>query len=404
MNFCTFGKNFYVLHFCHLAADYTLIYMTQNLNRRAFFKTEAPPCCLRINPLDTTIVYFGTYSLIKGNYRKGTIEIWKLNSKDGKFDTPDEDSINLGNLPIRGERLKTIDTHGAVLDIKIDSKSIDSSSDSLLLSTAHSTGNITFWKISKEDPTDVSLNEDVQLFDEPSVAGETLVTSINFHPRKNILVFTTTTGNVGYYDYERLPNLDAGEYFPTEHSLEAWYADWGHLPAFENVVFSGGDDAQLIAHDIREPIPIFTTSRIHDAGIVSILTARENWCNNVVDPYTIWTGGYDDQLCVLDLRAGVSTGGNLFNGIPPLVKEKYNLGGGVWRLIPSPRVNDYRVLTCNMYDGGRILEYNPDTAQNVTVKGYFKGEHSSITYGGDWIGNTAVSCSFYDNVVQIWEV
>ncbi|KAG0688462.1 hypothetical protein C6P40_000922 [Pichia californica] len=384
--------------------------MTHNLERKAFFKTDSPPCCLRINPLDSSIIYFGTYTLIKGNERKGSIEIWKLNESldpNSSTDCPDNEIISFDKLPLKGTKIKTISTHGAVLDIKIDPKSITSSDSSLLLTTGHSTGNITFWKIDKENATNITEISDIQLFPEStSNSDETLITSINYHPRKNWLVFTTTTGNVGYYDYENPSNETndtALTLLDTEHSLEAWYADWGHQQSLDNVIFSGGDDAKLIAHDIREPMPIMETTRIHEAGIVSILTGRSNWCENITDPYVIWTGGYDDQLCVLDLRAGLNTtGGSLIPGIPPLVKEKHNLGGGVWRLIPSPHVNDYRVQTCNMYDGGRVVSYNKDTAQDVEVVGFYKGEHSSITYGGDWVGDNIVTCSFYDNVVQIW--
>lgn len=380
--------------------------MTHNLRRRAVFNTEAPPCCLRINPLDSTIVYFGTYTLIQGNDRKGTIEIWKLRSKEGTTDVPDEQNINLDDLELQGIKLGSIPTHGAVLDIKIDSKSITSNGDSILLSTAQSTGNITLWKIKKDDPLDIKEVSDVQLFPEStSNLGETLITSINFHPRKTYLSFTTTTGIVGYYDYSEGSNSNEPVCFGKEHSLEAWYADWCHLEALDNIVFSGGDDARLIAHDTRVPFPVFETSRIHDAGIVSILTARSNWCENVTDPYIIWTGGYDDQLCVLDLRAGANmNNGALFEGMPPMLREKHNLGGGVWRLIPFPKENDCRVFTCNMYDGGRMLAYDSSNAKNVEVKNYYKGDHSSITYGGDWIGDVAISCSFYDNVVQVWEV
>lgn len=371
--------------------------MTQNLERKAVFKTASPPCCLRINPIDPTIVYFGTYTLIEGSNRTGTIEIWKLNDKpDGKLDIPDDSNINIDELRVKGQQLKCINTKGAVLDIKIDSKSINSNDDYFILATAQSLGNITFWKVNKLDPLDITETSDVSIFDDP----ESLITSINFHPRNTYLSFTSTTGYVGYYDYS---TSNTTTFFESQHTLEAWYADWCHLSPLDNIIFSGGDDTQLIAHDLRTPTPIFTTSRIHDAGIVSILTSRNNWCKYVNNPYMIWTGGYDDQLCVLDLRAGNSSD-SLFQGITPLVKEKHNLGGGVWRLIPSPDINDHRVLTCNMYDGGRILTYDDSNAQNVQVSGYFKGAHSSITYGGDWIDQTAITCSFYDNVVQIWNV
>lgn len=383
--------------------------MTHNLSREAFFKTDSPPCCLRINPLDSSIIYFGTYTLIEGNKRNGSIELWKLADNEVHPDaTPDkpDDSIITEHLPLCGEKIKTIPTHGAVLDLKIDPKSNSSSSSSMLLATAHSTGNITLWNIDKLDGTKVSQVLDIQLFPEPTGSEETLITSINFHPKNNYLVFSTTSGLVGFYDYGTgSSSVDENmTIMSSEHSLEAWYADWGHFEPLENVIFSGGDDAKLIAHDIREPMAIMETTRVHDAGIVSILTGRESWCNTVTDPYVIWTGGYDDQLCVLDLRAGVNTtGGSLLHGIPPLVKEKHNLGGGVWRLIPSPHQTDYRVMTCNMYDGGRIVSYNNETAKDVEVVGHYKGEHSSITYGGDWVEDKIVSCSFYDNVVQVWD-
>lgn len=371
--------------------------MTHNLERKAVFKTSSPPCCLRINPIDPSIVYFGTYTLIEGSNRTGTIEIWKLHeSVDGKLDHPDDSNINVEELPIHGEKLKCINTKGAVLDIKVDFKSVNSSDDHFILATAQSLGNITFWKINKADPLDIAEISNISILDD----AESLITSINFHPRKTYVSFTSTTGYVGYYDYSNPDSMPT--FFECQHTLEAWYADWCHLSPLENIIFSGGDDQTLIAHDLRIPTPIFTASRIHDAGIVSILTSRDSWCNSAINPYMIWTGGYDDQLCVLDLRAGGHS--DLFQGIPPLVKEKHNLGGGVWRLIPSPDVDDHRVLTCNMYDGGRILNYDNSNAQNVQISGFFKGDHSSITYGGDWVEKTAITCSFYDNIVQIWNV
>lgn len=386
--------------------------MTHSLSREALFKTNSPPCCLRINPLDPSIVYFGTYTLIEGNNRKGSIEIWRIGKKkdvDSSFSTdfPDDGDVSPDNLPILGTCLKVIPTHGAVLDIKIDPKSIHSIDSSLLLATASSTGNITFCKIEKDDGTAFIEVADVQLFPEATLrSDETLITSINFHSNKNYLVFTATSGVVGYYDYEsptKFPEESSVRFFGSEHSLEAWFADWGHHGLLDNVVFSGGDDAKLIAHDIREPMAIMETSRIHDAGIVSILTGRQSWGEKVTDQFVIWTGGYDDNLCVLDLRAGLgSTGGSLIPGLPPIVREKHNLGGGVWRMIPSPHTNDSRVMTCNMYDGGRVLSYNEQTAQQVEVVGNYKGEHSSITYGGDWVGDKIISCSFYDNIVQVW--
>lgn len=342
------------------------------VERSGKFLTKEPPCCLRMNLVDPNIVYFGTYTLLEGSNRKGSIEIWDVS---------------------KSEHLKTHETHGAVLDVKLSPNFVND----MIMVTGHSTGNICIWKINENDYTDIKLLKDHQLFDEPNGDDETLITSVNFHQLESSkLVYTTTTGMVG------ILNLETGDNQILEslqHDLEAWYADFYQIPKFSNVVLSGGDDMQLIGHDIRQSMPIFQTKRVHDAGIVSILTPRHDWCPD--NENRVWTGGYDDQLCVLDMRMGINEEEeNSIWGMPPLVKEKHGLGGGVWRLIPG---SENRVMTCNMYDGGRILKHD-DNGLGVEVISQFKGDHESITYGGDWIGNKIVSCSFYDKVVQTWAV
>jgi diphthamide biosynthesis protein 7 len=53
-----------------------------------------------------------------------------------------------------------------------------------------------------------------------------------------------------------------------------------------------------------------------------------------------------------------------------------------------------------MYDGARIVEHN----ETFNVMKYFKNDHESMVYGCDWSldGDRIASCSFYDNVIQIW--
>lgn len=335
------------------------------LTRDAIFKAQEPPCCLRIHPRHPHLVFLGTYTLVEGTNRKGSIEVW------------DTDTQTL---------LQTYPTHGAVLDIKLSPRFEE---DSMLV-TCHSTGNISVWKVG--ELTELTHLHDHQLFEEPVGDSETLITSLNFHMNvAALLVFTTTTGVVGTL------NLETGscQILAGEHSLEAWYADFHQLPQYSNVVLSGGDDMQLVGHDIRQEMPVFQTKRLHDAGIVSILTPREGW--SMQNEHRVWTGGYDDNLCVVDLRMGNGDEGTW--GMPPLGREKHNLGGGVWRLMP---VSDNRVITCNMYDGGRVLNHQDGEGVQVTSK--FKGDHESITYGGDWMDGKLVSCSFYDKVVQVWKV
>lgn len=342
-----------------------------NIERTGKFLTNEPPCCLRMNPLNPHVVYFGTYTLIDGSNRKGSIEIW---------DVPNS------------QHLKTYDTHGAVLDIKLS----PNFATDLILVTGHSTGNICVWKVNVNNYTELQLLKDHQIYDEPNGSDETLITSVNFHQLEtSSLVYTTTTGIVGLLNLE----TGASQELDTQHDLEAWYADFYQIPKFSNVIMSGGDDMQLIGHDIRQSMPIFQSKRVHDAGIVSILTPRSDWCP--YEEHTVLTGGYDDQLCVLDMRMDINEeDNNSIWGMPPFVKEKHDLGGGVWRLIPGC---DNRIMTCNMYSGGKVLKHDGNGHQ-IEILGEFKGDHESITYGGDWIGDTMVSCSFYDKVVQTWAV
>lgn len=338
------------------------------LLRDGVLHTDEPPCCLRINPLEPSVAFFGTYTLIEGQNRKGSIEIWNV---------------------YEGQKLNVVATNGAVLDIKLSPEFTNNS----LLCTAHSTGNVCVWKVSHN--YDLDLVNEFQLYAVPDGSAETLITSINFHDiAPHLLVYTTTTGLVGTLDL----NTGAVEELDAQHDLEAWYADFYQIGGkFSNVILSGGDDMNLIGHDMRQKGLIWQSKRIHDAGVVSILTPRKSWCPS--EENRVWSGGYDDQLVVMDMRMGQNDDDS-FWGMPPTVKEKHNLGGGVWRLIPG---KDNRILTCNMYDGGRILGHDDD-GLNVEVQRTFKGDHESITYGGDWVDGKAVTCNFYDKVVQTWTV
>ena len=73
------------------------------------------------------------------------------------------------------------------------------------------------------------------------------------------------------------------------------------LVSLSQVVFTGGDDAKLIAHDLRTNQSIWNTGhRHHGAGVVSILSPGPNWNTN--NSNHLWTGSYDDSLRILDLR------------------------------------------------------------------------------------------------------
>ncbi|ODV84494.1 hypothetical protein CANARDRAFT_29040 [[Candida] arabinofermentans NRRL YB-2248] len=346
--------------------------MTDDLKRLDLFKTEKPPCSLRFLPSDINVVLLGTYDLNKDtNTRTGSIEIWKFN--ESKFMKLHTKILN----------------DGAILDLKFDPF------DDLKFITCNSIGIITIWKIGLDD-YDIELIDNINVFDQDD--GEVLITSIEFSTVINgLLTFTGTNGQIGTLN---LSNGDKSiNVFDTEHDLECWYGTFGCIGGLENVVFSGGDDRKLIGHDLRCQNEIFQTNRIHDAGIVSILTSKGSnkgigkFLNN---GYGLWCGSYDDSLSILDLRVGLNQ--DLIPGLPPKIIQKLQLGGGVWKLIENP--NHDKVLSCNMYDGARILDYSGD---EVKVDKYFKGDHESMCYGGDWNDKFIGTCSFYDCIVQIWQ-
>lgn len=326
-------------------------------------RTELPPCCLRVHPEDVSLVVLGTYKLEKDSgERHGSLDLYSY-----------------------GPNFKLIHSYpagSAVLDIKFNPK------DSSMLVSAHSTGCVVIWKVDTSEQL-LKQVQKCQLFDE-----STLITSIFFNPNNSRqLLCTLTTGELAIVDLEDL----TAEELSTSHELECWTGSFGELGQLQNVVFTGGDDSKLIAHDLRMNSKIWATGyNHHDAGVVSILNSGPNW--NVSNPHHMWTGSYDDNLRIFDLRLMDKQNPELITGYIPKVHQKENLGGGVWRLIPSP--TDNRVLTCCMYDGARIVDVKED---QFVVSKYFKGEHESMCYGGDWQDEkVVVTCSFYDNVVQAW--
>lgn len=320
--------------------------------RLLVFKTALPPCCVKYHPQDPTILFISTYKLEDGK-KTGSIDIYK------HIDEP--------------QLVKTFDTT-AILDLKIQGDRI---------ATAHSDGKVILWKFELEALELTQINQ-FQVFEET-------VTSVNFRDDK--VVATCTDGSISILDL----NDGSFEELPTRHDLECWISEFGELGEMSNVVFTGGDDSKLIAHDLRTQEMIWQTGpRFHDAGVVSILSAKPWW--NTTNPNQLWTGSYDDNLRIMDLRLMDPQNPSLMAGWLPKTIQQENLGGGVWRLIPSG--HDNRVLACCMYDGARIIDVKDDKFE---VTKYFKRDHESMCYGGDWKSNIVTTCSFYDHVVQVWD-
>lgn len=329
--------------------------------------TELPPCCVRIHPDDNKILLLGTYQLEDDGTRNGSIDIYRFEAS----------SLTL---------LHRYPTSTSILDIKFDP--FDSSN----IVTAHSEGNIMCWTYNLDSTLELKSNL-------PITESTNLLTSIFFSPiKQGSLLITSTTSPTLIYDL----NKQTFDILETSHSLECWTGNFGELGQLSNVVYTGGDDSKLIAHDLRSNSHIWsTTSRQHQAGVVSILSPTPHWNNS--NPHHLWSGSYDDNLRIFDLRLLDKDSPSLIPGNIPKTIHEENLGGGVWRLIPSPNTNDNRVFSCNMYDGARIII--PTENDHFDVEKYFIGEHESMVYGGDWAtkDNFIVTCSFYDKVVHTWE-
>ncbi|CCH47042.1 hypothetical protein BN7_6651 [Wickerhamomyces ciferrii] len=348
--------------------------------RIAFTKSKLPPCALRYHPLDSSLLFLGTYNLIKETgKRTGSIEIYKHNEQD-------QDSLEL---------IHSEPTESAILDMKF------SPHDDSLFITCHSTGDLTIWRYELDENKLINLHHQ-QIFEQ-----DVLITSLIFSQTlQNKILLTCTDGYLALVELQG-NSLTEPIFFGTQHELECWTGAFGNMAELSNVLFTGGDDGALIAHDLREPesMSIFHARRTHEAGVVAIQTSTFGNHNGVGDwfvdkPYTLWTGSYDDQLRSLDLRVVPDLG--IVNGIIPRVQNKLNLGGGVWRFQPSTIQNDNRLLTCCMYNGARIIGAKSDT--EPIVDRFFKKDHESMVYGCDWSpdGQKVATCSFYDNVLQIW--
>lgn len=361
-------------------------------------KTEYPPCCLRWFSDEFIIV--GTYELDKTSGRRH------------------------GSLDIFNKKLELLNryyTSGAILDIKL------SPFDKTLIATAHSTGNVILWRVKTEEQMlciELSQLSNLQVFD-----TDCLITSVNFSPlNAYLLLITGTNGMSKAISFEKetvllsqnpkknyCSKLTPLEYavqddrnvvidykekhmMISQHSLECWTSEFGHLSPLQHIIFTGGDDSCLIAHDLRSRESIWSNARIHQAGVVAIKASTSQFRNH--KPTSIITGSYDDSIRSIDLRM---MGDQLVpgNNVPVLNTLSSNIGGGVWRFIESPHMEDKnKLLVCCMYNGAKVMTIDDQMFHTIN---YVKDGHVSMCYGGDWARDVIATCSFYDKSLQVWK-
>lgn len=334
------------------------------ISSKSLVNTDQPPCALRFHPSVPHILLVGTYKYDESTLKKtGSIDIFTTHPY-----------LKL---------LTSIPLETAVLDLQI------SPFDDDFVATAHSKGQIRFWRFNKEKTTLDPVSTHTIL------SPDALVTSLRFSDTyKDKLVATSTLFEVLAL---QINQGDVSVQNVYTHSLEAWVGAYGNY-SLSNVIFSGGDDATFAGHDLRAGTTAFEAKTVHLAGVTSILPATQgnhhgggSWGQS---EFSVLTGGYDDCLCLSDIRAGLE--GNLFP-IPPKKVKEDNLGGGVWRLVPY----DDKILVCCMYDGGKVVLSEGDVLAEM------REGHNSMVYGGDVgvedDGRELGLCSFYDNVVQVWK-
>ncbi len=177
-----------------------------------------------------------------------------------------------------------------------------------------------------------------------------------------------------------------------QNPAEVWAACF---TTHEHVVLTGGDEGYLKIWDIRSgtSLPIQTLSQTFEAG-VTVLSPHPR------QEHLFACGSYDETMAVMDLRFVSSS------QAPKLLCHSDPLGGGLWRLKWHPH-DDTRLLVAAMHGGCRVVE----VGETIQVQQKFI-HHKSMAYGADWLVyqspsrkiQAAVSCSFYDQAMYVWNV
>ncbi|EDX01035.1 diphthine methyltransferase [Drosophila yakuba] len=171
------------------------------------------------------------------------------------------------------------------------------------------------------------------------------------------------------------------------HGFEAWTCAFDRWSP--HLLYSGGDDMLLMAHDLRTEQRAWT-NRAHMAGVTCLLSHPRHK-NHLL------TGSYDEQLRLFDTRSMKRTLAQL------------DLSGGIWRLKPHPAQPDLILAAC-MYTNFSVVELDV-AAPGLSLLGAYE-EHESICYGADWApfrnkddaSLTMATCSFYDHKLCVSRV
>eukprot|EP01036_Dinobryon_divergens_P028423 gene28423-37363_t len=277
---------------------------------------------------------------------------------------------------------------------------------------------------------DMEYGKYLQKLDSASKSDEGLFLSVDSNGLQDsnglgesVLVTSTQSGSILLYQYSpsgvtELRHIAEAHVFSTE-AMPVWVVAMSGRSRYQ--IVSGGDDCKLKMWDIRESstFPTHTVSKKYDSGVTSA-----QW--HPSKDHIFAAGSYDQSLCIWDQRY--------------MKTElcRYLTVGGVWRIKWSIADNfpDEFILIANMQGGSTLLKLN-STSQNIANSGgeaeernynyslndtatFSNGSTEQLVYGiGHFHESKShihaeedaekkifdfVSCSFYENSIDVWTV
>ncbi|XP_017116298.1 diphthine methyltransferase [Drosophila elegans] len=321
---------------------------------------------------DPDVGYFacGTYQLVQDE-TESTEEAAPKRPRKGRVYLYQYEATNSAL-----ERLQCIET-AAILDMKwLPAWSDDSNPH---LTTVNSLGQLEVYEFQRDDKK-LQQRTCFSLETEPQEAPP-LALALDWRRQEEQVQLAISDSNGGLHLLHYSPQGEViRERSWSAHGFEAWTCAFDRWSP--HLLYSGGDDMLLMAHDLRTEQQVWT-NRAHMAGVTCLLShpRHENH---------LLTGSYDEQLRLFDTRAMKRTLAEL------------DLGGGIWRLKPHP-VHPNLILAACMYTNFSLVQLGADDP-GLSLLGAYE-EHKSICYGADWSPScgkddgalTMATCSFYDH-------
>lgn len=350
---------------------------------------ESPPEPLQTKHGSFWPLLLGCYQL-QDDTRRGKLDLFSVRVPE------DNDS------PVTLGVSKTVYEDSGILDGKWSLKG-----DEILYATAHAAGDIQIHHLvendSQEMPFDLLQVGKSQPQDSLCLALAWNLPSMGSTSRK--LISSYSDGHVAIHTVHTRTTSASTNVTANLELVESWSAHkmfqnpaevWAAcFTTHEDVVLTGGDEGYLKIWDIRAGTsrPVQTLSKTFEAG-VTVLSPHPR------TDHLIACGSYDETMAVMDLRLVSSS------QPPHMICQSDPLGGGLWRLKWHPHDNS-RLLVAAMHGGCRIV----DIGEKVHVHQDFT-HHQSMAYGADWLVyqsprctvQAAVSCSFYDQAMYLWNV